>query len=72
MNSKQRRTDKRMWKYHVDVSPVLDPSEIWFWCRSTFGFRVSDGWRSKYKVVDGRWEFDSEEKAAMFALRWVK
>jgi hypothetical protein len=59
---------------------MLDPIVRWeypkhieqhMWCRQTFGSLVTDGWRCRPNWNYDMWQFDSEEKASLFALRWV-
>jgi hypothetical protein len=79
MNSKQRRRDRRQYKFQITLGPnVMFDYEKYLdqfkWCRQTFGPTVDDGWRCKPHVdVDGdRWQFDSPEKLTAFALRWIE
>lgn len=74
MNSKQRRKDRREYRYRVrsNWDHWDDYVERFRWCQKTFGIRVMDGWRSTKISAHDVWEFDSEKKAALFALRWAK
>ena len=78
MNSKQRRKDRKRWRYSVtigytDTSNWGDDAvvyqQIWDWCAKNFGTIVDRcGWRDR--DCGDRWEFDCPKKAALFALRW--
>ena len=73
MNSKQRRKDRRTWIYEIE-SGSTDYSEYiekFDWCGKMFGLTVSDGWRTKNGSFGDVWQFNSEDKATLFALRWA-
>lgn len=78
MNSKQRRRQRRYWRYEVQASRDYltydEYYDMFIWCRKNFGITVSDGWRTKPGQHDwlNVWQFDSEQKASLFALRWQK
>lgn len=80
MNSRQRRTDKRKWKYKITTS--LSDYEVyltmWDWLVRKYGRQVSKcGWRERFEV-DNRdplafiveWEFLEQKAAVEFALKW--
>ncbi len=80
MNSRQRRQDRKLWRYSI-VTVLRNYEhyeEIWHWLRERHGARARDcGWRDrsdylnnigKYRVV---WQFIRETDAAEFALRWA-
>jgi hypothetical protein len=80
MNSKQRRKDKKRWKYHVTVkfpnnlSNWAEEGEFYLkmfnWCKENYGDNVERcGWRER-KFGD-LWEFDCPKKATAFALKWA-
>jgi hypothetical protein len=78
MNSHQRRKDRRRWCYVVDLPNdglqhwdvrVAEYQERFDWCRTQFGDIVTRcGWRDR--DMGRLWQFDSSEKAMLFALRW--
>lgn len=73
MNSKQRRKDRREWKYKIAVSATdLDQYMVIFdWCAKNFGGCVDDGWRDPREYGDyAEWKFNCPKKAALFAMRW--
>lgn len=80
MNSRQRRQDRRLWKYRV-VTQTHDFEDYvaqWQWLDQRHGKRVVKcGWRdrdhgyghgSPYHTV---WEFIHAQDATEFALRWA-
>ena len=73
MNSKQRRKERREWKYKV-VTPTPDWHRYldkFDWCVKNFGGCVDDGWRDpRYYSDYAEWKFNCPKKAALFALRW--
>ena len=79
MNSKQRRTDRRYFKY--SVCPSVDTAdnhydEMFDWCVATFGnsAKLRTGgvvWREKHHHRGTHWKFTTEQGAALFALRWL-
>lgn len=80
MNSKDRRRERRAWKYKVETPWVFatgvvgmqdDYDAIWAWLKKNFGDRANTcGWRERrYGEV---WEFNNSKKAAAFALRWAR
>lgn len=75
MNSKQRRKDRRYWSYRVrltyDQVEQNDYDLMFDWCRDTFGHTVECGWREQHRHRGTCWHFDTEEKAILFALRWL-
>lgn len=75
MNSKQRRKDRRRWRYSVRLTTsdvmIKEYNQMWDWCRDTFGNgRRCAGWREKFGHFGTCWQFTSDKKAALFALRW--
>lgn len=78
MNSHQRRKERKLWRYHVEVSfahfmyrdeEIEYYMEIFDWCKKNFGDNAERcGWRDRWD--GGRWEFNCPKKAALFALRW--
>ena len=73
MNSKQRRKDRREWKYTI-VTPTQDWHhyiDMFDWCVKNFGGCVTDGWRDPRHYSDcAEWKFNCPKKAAVFAMRW--
>lgn len=83
MNSKQRRKDKRTWKYSVTVraKDFGHYEEMWEWLKMRHGTNVHKcGWRDRHPDIhyddylDGTfaviWEFLDKKKAVEFTLRW--
>lgn len=73
MNSKERRKDRRKWKYHVRYpeygdGPIYD--ERWDWCVATFGNTVGRCWREKHGHISDYWEFDNEQAYFAFVLKF--
>lgn len=79
MNSKQRRKDKRLWKYSVKMTyrDYDHYDEMWNWLKERYGSKVNRcGWRDRhawypamdYDVV---WEFVDQKKMVEFTLRWL-
>lgn len=83
MNSKQRRKDRRQWKYEVNtIAKDYDHYiEMWEWLSNTYGKKILRcGWRVKFFVSIIReydesfpiqWIFDDQQKASNFALKWA-
>jgi hypothetical protein len=79
MNSKQRRVDRRYWKYSVPLT-LRDYDqyiEIWNWLTSRYSSKVTRcGWRDRcvYHRSDDSlnttWQFNDEKKLVEFMLRW--
>ena len=80
MNSKQRRIDRRCWKYSV---PTLcrdwdEYNDMWQWLGKRHGKKIYRcGWREKTSWVDSysdriqvTWEFRKEKDLVEFILRW--
>jgi len=84
MNSKQRRRDKRIWRYKISTYPIsyVEYNEMWKWLVSKHG-KLSHccGWRDRvrYNALDAciedellvDWQFVKEKHAIEFALRWL-
>jgi hypothetical protein len=76
MNARQRRRDRKKWKYHVKLTYEQSDrngyDRMFDWCRDTFGNGVvCAGWREKHRCIGTWWQFTSAEKAALFSLRWT-
>jgi hypothetical protein len=76
MNSRQRRYDRKKWRYQVKLSyEQADRNgydRMFAWCRDTFGNSVEcSGWREKHRHIGTWWQFTSAKKAALFSLRWT-
>jgi hypothetical protein len=82
MNSKQRRQDRKKWKYRISTT-ARDwdhYNAMWEWLKSQHGIINSRcGWRDRvrnrtnlpyenYQVV---WQFTKENDATLFALKWI-
>jgi len=75
MNSKQRRQDRKKWKYSVRLTyEQADRNgydNMFDWCCDTFGNgKVCAGWREKHQEIGTWWQFTNSKKAALFALKW--
>jgi len=80
MNSKDRRKDRRAWKYSVATPHVMmtgvagmqdEYDAMWNWCKENFGSDARYcGWRDR--EWGERWEFNDSKKAALFSLRWSR
>lgn len=83
MNSKQRRKDRRQWKYTVNtIAKDYDHYiEMWNWLANAYGRKIlSCGWRVKFELhtiyeydesLPMQWIFDNQHKASNFAMRWA-
>lgn len=80
MNSRQRRQDRKRWRYSiVTVAHDWDHySAMWLWLKEKHGTNVLRcGWRDRHDMYDDetdfkiRWEFDNERNATEFALKWA-
>jgi hypothetical protein len=76
MNSKQRRRDKKLWKYEVNLTyEQVDRNgydNMFDWCRDTFGNNLRNGgWREKHGHYGTCWQFKTQERATVFTLRWL-
>ena len=72
MNAKQRRRDRKAWKYIVEFDDhvVWDQyHEMWTWTVEQFG-QSSPWWREAHGHTGTRWEFQKEKDALFFKLRW--
>ena len=83
MNSKQRRKDRRLWKYKIKiVAKDFDHyAEMWDWLAINYGKIIDEcGWRVKFDLecmhaydeyMDTVWIFNDKRKATEFTLRWA-
>ena len=85
MNSRQRRVDRRYWKYSVSViaKDYDQYLEMWDWLVARHGKKINKcGWRhfDGWEYVDPghisdririRWQFTNEKNALAFALAWA-
>ncbi len=79
MNSRQRRKDRRIWKFQVkhEYIPYELYSEMWEWLKVCYGTNVHKcGWRDRITWdhlhnVKVTWEFTNEKDANWFALKWL-
>jgi len=72
MNSKQRRADRKRWKYTVSINErrsFLDYDNMYDWCVTNF--KNTGDWREKHGHFGTCWQFVDSDKATAFALRWV-
>ena len=80
MNSKQRRQDRKKWKYHVrltyDQADRNGYDNMFDWCRDTFGNGVrnnlwrEESWSEFHQEFGTSWQFTDGKTAALFALKW--
>jgi hypothetical protein len=76
MNSRQRRADRKKWRYEVTINAVKsskDYDAMFDWCVANYGNTCgisSNGWREKHGYIGTCWQFNDSAKAAAFALRW--
>jgi hypothetical protein len=74
MNSKQRRKDKRKYRYRItiDHDTWQEYEEAWWWLANRYGRTVNTcGWRDRASWRSARWEFDNEKTFVAFALAWA-
>lgn len=82
MNSKQRRKDKRAWKYSVKVlaKDYDHYEEMWNWLDKNYGRKIYKcGWRDRYPsdsyfysvTFEVIWQFTDQKKLVEFILRWA-
>lgn len=76
MNSKQRRIDKRQFRYYVSLTSERRNENgyntMWDWCVTAFGNsrKYKHCWRESWRHIGTEWQFTTEESATLFALRW--
>lgn len=86
MNSRQRRQDQKLWRYHIEVqiNDYNHYEEMWTWLVEKHGKKIGRcGWRDRkicevdyihwldHDPIRIRWEFIDERDATEFALRWA-
>lgn len=83
MNARQRRRDRRLWRYSVVVSidNYEQYIEMWKWLQTQHGIKATRcGWRDRVKVgtvddpfelLEITWQFVREQDASNFTLRWL-
>ena len=77
MNSRERRYDRRLWRYQVkyDVNAGQGPQsrdeydEMWDWCAAQWG-RRTNVWREKIGCVGTHWQFRNEQAYLLFVLKF--
>ena len=72
MNSKQRRQDRRAWKYVIVIDDKIlwdDYHTMWDWTAKTFGTTLTK-WRERHNCIGTHWEFKREREALIFRLKW--
>ena len=65
MNSKQRRKERRLYRYEVPVPLTVDPDEYYTllcWCRNCISGEVKGGYFSPFR-------FTNEKDAVLFRLK---
>ena len=80
MNGKQRRQDRRKWKYNVvyDIYDSQGPQSreeydaMWDWCVEQWGNKTGKHhvWREKIGCVGTHWQFNNEQAYLLFVLRF--
>jgi hypothetical protein len=76
MNSRQRRADRKEWRYEVTINEgksLVEYDAMFDWCVANYGNSRGispNGWREKHKHRGTCWQFNNSAKAAAFALRW--
>ena len=80
MNSRQRRVDRRLWKYSVPLT-LRDYDqyiEIWDWLKGRYSSKVAKcGWRDRNvyyrhnETIGTTWQFKDEKRAIEFILKWT-
>ena len=76
MNSKQRRIDRRKWKYRVRIDRAKrfehGYENMFAWCVKSFGNtgKHEHQWRESWNHVGTEWQFTTEEGATLFMMRW--
>ncbi len=75
MNARQRRADRKRWKYTVTVDDHRSYSEydaMFDWCVANFGNTKAstNRWREKHGHFGTCWQFIDSAAATAFALKW--
>jgi hypothetical protein len=76
MNSKQRRADRKAWRYEVAINQsrsFVDYDDMFDWCVTNFGNTHGirrNGWREKHGHFGTCWQINDSVKAVAFAMRW--
>lgn len=74
MNSQQRRTDRKRWRYTVTIDQAKSWSnydDMFDWCVANFKNGVAQStWREKHGHFGTCWQFTDSDKATAFALKW--
>ena len=80
MNSKQRRIDRRCWKYSIPKAcrDWDEYNDMWQWLAKRYGKKIYKcGWREKTEwpyswsdQIHVVWEFRREKDLVEFILRW--
>jgi hypothetical protein len=76
MNSKQRRVDRKEWRYEVTIDEgksFADYDAMFDWCVTNYGNSRGigrNGWREKHGHFGTCWQFNNSRKAMAFALKW--
>lgn len=76
MNARQRRRDRKLWKYSVTVDEIksyVHYNHMFDWCVANYKNPV-DGrharWREKHGYFGTCWQFTDSAAATAFALKW--
>lgn len=71
MNSRQRRTVRRAWKYNVNLGQCgwANYIDAKTWCIEHFG-KSGNRWSNRYRIAI--FYFGKSEDATLFALRWFE
>jgi hypothetical protein len=76
MNSRQRRADRKEWRYEVTINEsqsFVNYDAMFDWCVANYGNTRGispNGWREKHGHFGTCWQFNSSTKAIAFALKW--
>lgn len=73
MNARQRRRDRKLWRYTVsiDVTSWSKYDLMFDWCVANYGNRVCQNvWREKHGHFGTCWQFTDPAVATAFALKW--
>jgi hypothetical protein len=73
MNAKERRTDRRRWKYSVRYNRSIPQHEydiMWDWCVAQWGRLANTTWRERFGHVGTFWQFENEQAMTLFILRF--
>ena len=74
MNARQRRADRKRWKYNVSIDEdrsYEQYNEMFDWCVTNFKNTLTHNkWREKHGHFGTCWQFTDSAAAIAFALKW--